>query len=89
MVFDWLVFRYLLGYFTPPQQLESATILQKLYANLLSIGAALARCTPLSTELDRPFYKNLVILDNPFCMRFPPYLTVLLMYPMHTLTAQQ
>ena len=61
----------------------------KSYADLLSISVALARCTPLSTKLDRPLYGDLVILDDPFCMRFLPYLMVLLACPTHTLTAQQ
>ena len=59
------------------------------YMNLLSIGAALARYIPLSTKLDRSICRDLVILDGPFCIQFFLYLTVLLTYPMHTLTAQK
>ena len=40
--------------------------LPELFANLLNIGAALTKCTPLSTKLDRPLYRDLVILDYPF-----------------------
>ena len=58
------------------------------YVNLLSIGAPLARCTPLTNELDRPLYKELVIQDDPFYMRFLSHLTILLMYPIYTLTVQ-
>ena len=64
-------------------------ILQELYANLISIGAALARYAPLSTEINRPLYGDLVILDDPFHMQFLLYLTVLLICHMYTLTAQQ
>ena len=87
-VFVWLVFHYLMGNLLPPMSridYDSA----KSYADLLSISVALARCTPLSTKLDRPLYRDLVILDDPFCMQFLPYLMVLLMCPTHTLTAQQ
>ena len=84
-VFVWLVFHYLMGNLLPQIDNDSA----KSYADLLSISVALARCTPLSTKLDRPLYRDLVILDDPFCMRFLPYLMVLLTCPTHTLTAQQ
>ena len=61
----------------------------KAYADLLIKSVALAKCTPLSTELDRPLYGDLVILDDPFHMQFLLYLMVLLMCPTHSLTAQQ
>ena len=62
----------------------------KGYANLPSIGAMLTRYAhDFSTELDRPLYGDLVILDDHFYMQYLLYLTVLLTCPMHTCTAQQ
>ena len=54
---------------------------------MLSIGVELARRAPLSINVNRALYKDLVITDNPFHIQFALHLIVLLTCPRHTLTA--